>query len=88
MSALQMGLVAGGIFLAELFAVVAVVVSLFLERWLGLSRGVVLDWVFIVAVSYVPAAWIVGTLLMRSFAGKSAANKETADPLPLAQARK
>jgi hypothetical protein len=66
-SMLRMSLVAGAIFVAELLAVVAVVGSLFVERWLGVSRGVVLDFIFVVAVSYVPASWIVGTLLMRSF---------------------
>ena len=68
MSNLQMTLIAGAVFLGDLTAVVAIIASLWLERSLGVSRGVVLDWIIVVAASYGLAAWVVGHLLTRSMA--------------------
>ena len=53
MSTLQMTLIAGALFLGDLMAVAAIIPSLWLERSLGVSRGVVLDWIIVVAA----AAW-------------------------------
>lgn len=63
-----MTLIAGAVFIGDLTAVAAIIASLWLERSLGISRGVVLDWIIVVAVSYGLAAWIVGRLLTRSMA--------------------
>jgi type IV secretory pathway TrbD component len=63
-----MTLIAGAVFIGDLTAVAAIVASLWLERSLGVSRGVVLDWIIVVAASYGLAAWIVGRLLTRSMA--------------------
>src|SRR6516164_5211998 len=63
-----MTLIAGAVFLGDLTAVAAIIASLRLERSLGVSRGVVLDWIIMVAASYGLAAWIVGRLLTRSMA--------------------
>ena len=63
-----MTLMAGAVFLGDLMAVAAIIASLWLERSLGVSRGVVLDWIIVVAVSYGLAAWAVGHLLSRSMA--------------------
>ena len=65
---MQMTLIAGAVFLGDLIAVAAIIASLWLERSLGVSRGVVLDWIILVATSYGLAAWIVGRLLTRSMA--------------------
>lgn len=65
---MQMTLIAGAVFIGDLTAVAAIIASLWLERSLGISRGVVLDWIIVVAVSYGLAAWIVGRLLTRSMA--------------------
>lgn len=62
---LSMVMIAVGVFAADLAAVAAVVGSMFLERWLGLSRGMILDCVFAVAVSYGVAAWFVGVWIKR-----------------------
>lgn len=62
---LAMVMVAVGVFAADLAAVAAVVGSMFLERWLGLSRGMILDCIFVVAVSYGVAAWFVGMWIKR-----------------------
>jgi diphthamide synthase (EF-2-diphthine--ammonia ligase) len=61
-------LVAGAVFLGDLTAVAAIIASLWLERRLGVSRGVVLDWIIVVAASYGLAAWAAGHLLSRSMA--------------------
>ena len=61
-------LLAGAVFLGDLTAVLAIVASLWLERSLGVSRGMVLDWIIVVAASYGLAAWVVGHLLTRSTA--------------------
>ena len=63
-----MALIAGAVFLGDLTAVAAIIASLWLERSLGVSRAVVLDWVIVLAASYGLAAWIVGHLLTRSVA--------------------
>ena len=68
MSTLQMTLIAGAALLGDLMAVAAIVASLWLERSLGVSRGVVLDWIIVVAASYGLAAWVAGHLLSRSMA--------------------
>ena len=59
-------LFAGAVFLGDLTAVAAIIASLWLERSLGVSRGVVLDWIIVVAASYGLAAWVAGRLLTRS----------------------
>lgn len=69
MSTLQMTLIAGAVFLGDLTAVAAIIASLWLERSLGVSRGVVLDWIIVVAASYGLAAWVAGHLLTRNMAG-------------------
>jgi hypothetical protein len=58
-------MVAAAVFAADLLAVAAIVGSLWLERWLGLSRGEILDWMFVVAASYGAAAWAAGMFLQR-----------------------
>jgi hypothetical protein len=63
-----MTLIAGAALLGDLMAVAAIVASLWLERSLGVSRGVVLDWIIVVAASYGLAAWVAGHLLSRSMA--------------------
>ncbi|MBV8137454.1 MAG: hypothetical protein JO121_17755 [Deltaproteobacteria bacterium] len=45
------------VFLGDLMVVAAIIASLWLERSLGVSRGVVLDWILVVAGSYGLAAW-------------------------------
>ena len=62
---LAMVMIAVGVFAADLAAVAAIVGSMFLERWLGLSHRMILDCVFIVAASYGVAAWFVGMWLQR-----------------------
>ena len=74
-----MTLIAGAVFLADLMAVAAIIASLWLERSLGVSRGVVLDWIIVVAASYGLAAWIVGRLLTRSLARGGAKLAQKAD---------
>jgi hypothetical protein len=72
-----MTLIAGAVFLGDLTAVAAIIASLWLERSLGVSRGVVLDWIIVVAASYGLAAWIVGRLLTHSMArGRSSLAKK------------
>ena len=68
MSTLQLILIAGAVFLGDLTAVAAIIASLWLERSLGVSRGVVLDWIIIVAASYGLAAWVAGQLMTRGMA--------------------
>ena len=63
-----MTLIAGALFLGDLMAVAAIIPSLWLERSLGVSRGVVLDWIIVVTASCGLAAWIAGHLLTRSMA--------------------
>ena len=64
-------LTAAAVFAADILAVGAIVGSLWLERSLGLSRGYLLDWIFIIAVSFGTAGWVAGKLLERKlFAGK------------------
>jgi hypothetical protein len=53
----------GAVFLGDLAAVAVIVASLSLERSLGVGRGVVLDWIIVVAASYGLAAWVAGHLL-------------------------
>lgn len=62
---LMMTMMAVGVFAADLAAVAAIVGSMFLERWLGLSRRMILDCIFVVAASYGMAAWFVGMWLKR-----------------------
>ena len=54
MSTLQMTLIAGAVFLGDLTAVAAIIASLWLELSLGVSRGVVLDSMIVVATT---TAW-------------------------------
>jgi hypothetical protein len=80
MSMWQMILAAGAVFMADIFAVVAIVGSMWLERRVGINRRMVMDWIFVVAVSYGAAAWVVGTLMTRRFASNRAKNtSECAD---------
>jgi hypothetical protein len=74
-STLRMTLIAGAVFLGDLTAVAAIIASLWLERSLGVSRGVVLDWIIVVAASYGLAAWVAGHLLTRTSARTELANK-------------
>jgi type IV secretory pathway TrbD component len=77
-----MTLIAGAVFIGDLTAVAAIMASLWLERNLGVSRGVVLDWIIVVAVSYGLAAWIVGRLLTRTMArGRTKLPKKADVPL-------
>lgn len=62
---LAMVMIAVGVFAADLAAVAAIVGSMFLERWLGLSHRMIIDCVFIVAACYGVAAWFVGLWLQR-----------------------
>jgi type IV secretory pathway TrbD component len=79
MSTLQMILIASVVFLGDLTAVAAIIASLWLERSLGVSRGVVLDWIIVVAASYGLAAWVVGHVLTRSMARGRTELAEKAD---------
>jgi len=77
-----MTLIAGAVFIGDLAAVAAIVASLWLERSLGVSRGVVLDWIIVVAASYGLAAWIVGRWLTRSMArGRTKLSTKANEPL-------
>jgi hypothetical protein len=64
---MKMLLMAGLVFAADILAVVLIVLSLSVEDWLGLPRGVVLDFIFLAAVCYGLAGWIVGKLFMLKF---------------------
>jgi hypothetical protein len=63
MKAWRMLLAAGFVLAADLGAVLAIFASIWLEQWLGLGRGVVLDLAIVLAVSYGAAAWIGGKFL-------------------------
>jgi hypothetical protein len=78
-----MTLIAGVVFLGDLTAVGAIIASLWLERGLGVSRGVVLDWIIVVAASYGLAARIVGRLLTRSMARGRRAELAQKSDVPL-----
>lgn len=71
-------LIGVAVFFADFFAVAAIAGSLWLERWLGLGRGILLDWVVVVAVCYGLAAWISGELFKRGLLSRAerAASKE------------
>lgn len=84
---LAMTMIAVGVFAADLAAVAAVVGSMFLERWLGLSRGMILDCVFAVAVSYGVAAWFVGMWIKREMLLGEPAKAAAEITLPVAIAR-
>ncbi len=64
---MKMFAMAGLVFAADLAAVFFIVFSLWLENWLGLSRDVVLDFIFVAAICYGLAGWIVGKLVMAEF---------------------
>ena len=64
---MKMFAMAGLVFAADLAAVFFIVFSLWLENWLGLSRDVVLDFIFVAAICYGVAGWIVGKLVMTEF---------------------
>ncbi len=63
MKAWRMLVAAGFVLAADLGAVLAIFASIWLEQWLGLGRGAVLDLVIVLAVSYGAAAWIGGKFL-------------------------
>jgi hypothetical protein len=65
-------LIGGAVFLMDFLAVAAITGSLWLERWLGLGRGILLDWVIIVAFCYGVAAWISGEMLKRGMLARAA----------------
>jgi len=58
---------AGLVFAADVAAVILIVLSLWLEKWFGLHSGVLLDFIFIAAICYGIAGWIVGKLIMLEF---------------------
>jgi hypothetical protein len=64
---MKMFLMAGLVFAADILAVVLIVLSLSVEDWLGLPRGVMLDFIFVAAICYGLAGWIVGKLFMLEF---------------------
>jgi len=61
---MKMFAMAGLVFAADVAAVLLIVFSLWAENWLGVTRGVVLDFIFIAAICYGIAAWIVGKFVM------------------------
>lgn len=81
-------LIGVAVFFADFLAVAAIAGSLWLERWLGLGRGILLDWVLVVAVCYGVAAWISGELLKRGLLSRAerAASKEAKTVLADAEA--
>ncbi len=83
---LSMVMIAAGVFAADLAAVAAVVGSMFLERWLGLSRGMILDCVFAVAVSYGVAAWFVGMWIKREMSLSESAKSNADVNIPMEMA--
>ncbi len=64
---MKMFIMAGLVFAADVGAVVLIVLSLWLENWFGLHGGVILDFIFIAAICYGIAGWIVGKLIMLEF---------------------
>ncbi len=64
---MKMFAMAGLVFAADLAAVFFIVFSLWLENWLGLSRDVVIDFIFVAAICYGAAGWLVGKLVMSEF---------------------
>jgi len=64
-----MVLIAAAVFAADLLAACAIVGSFWLEAHLGLSHGLILDWVFVVAISFGVAAWIAGEAFRRDLLG-------------------
>ena len=82
----SMTMVAVGVFAADLAAVGAIVGSMFLERWLGLSHRMILDCVFVVAASYGAAAWFVGMWIKREMFKSESAPLEANIEMELAPA--
>jgi hypothetical protein len=64
---MKMFAMAGLVFAADVFAVLLIVLSLWIENWLGLRSGVVLDCIFVAAGCYGVAGWLVGKLIMLEF---------------------
>jgi len=62
-------------FAANLIAVAVTFGSLILERRLGLGRGVALDAILIMAVSYGVSAWLLGRALVRHFSNPPGADR-------------
>jgi hypothetical protein len=62
---MKMFMLAGAIFAADIAAVALIFSSLWIEHSLGLAHGIILDFVFVAAISYGVAAWIVGSMGMR-----------------------
>ncbi|HUY27263.1 MAG TPA: hypothetical protein VMV27_07550 [Candidatus Binataceae bacterium] len=86
-----MTLMAVGVFAADLAAVAAIVGSMFLERWLGLSRRMILDCIFVVAASYGVAAWFIGMWIKREMSRRVAGPAQSAmvaEPAPVPVARR
>jgi hypothetical protein len=77
---MKMFVMAGLVFAADLAAVLLIVFSLWLESWLGLSRDVVLDFIFVAATCYGVAGWIVGKLMMTEFPALPTLTKEVQQP--------
>jgi hypothetical protein len=72
---MKMFVMAGLVFAADVAAVVLIVLSLWLENWFGLHGGVILDFIFIAAICYGVAGWIVGKLIMLEFPLRSQREK-------------
>jgi hypothetical protein len=53
-------MVAAAVFFADVAAVIAIVASIWAERSLGLTRGLIIDLVFVIAISYGVGAWAMG----------------------------
>ena len=78
-----MVLIAAAVFAADLLAACAIVASFWIEAHLGLSHGLILDWVFVVAVCFGVAAWIAGEAFMRDLlAPKKKQDSEGSHELP------
>ncbi len=75
---MKMYAMAGLVFAADVAAVLLIVLSLWVENWLGLERGVVLDVIVVAAVCYGVAGWIVGKLVMWELSERTPARTEAA----------
>jgi hypothetical protein len=73
---MKMFAMAGLVFAADVAAVVLIVFSLWAENWLGLTRGVILDLIFIAAICYGVAAWIVGKFVMWELPARTRPGKD------------
>lgn len=72
---MKMLVVAGLVFAADVVAVALIAVSLWIESWFGLQHRVMLDFIFVAAICYGLAGWIVGKLIMLEIPTKRAAEE-------------